>query len=299
MAENITALYAGKAASGFMSASLLSGETLAKGYITVLPNVAYKVNLNNFSMTAASVADSTCAFTDAGDVNYVEKALTPKCLQVNKALCKNNWLQTWAGSNMRAGLDGSLQSDFATYLISYAGSLVGQQVEKSIWQGAAGTSGEFDGFEALLAADAAVVDVAAVAGGIDAANIIAEIGKVRDAIPAAVYGQEDTCIFMGTSAFRSYISAQAALGYLNQYHAGVTESNFEGIPLKWCPGMSDNKMIAGRKSNMFFATDLEGDLTEVKLLDQTLVDGSDNVNLVMKFNAGVGYSTSADIVLYA
>ena len=299
MAENITALYAGKAASGFMSASLLSGETLAKGYITVLPNVAYKVNLNNFSMTAASVADSTCAFTDAGDVNYVEKALTPKRLQVNKALCKNNWLQTWAGSNMRAGLDGSLQSDFATYLISYAGSLVGQQVEKSIWQGAAGTSGEFDGFEALLAVDAAVVDVAAVAGGIDAANIIAEIGKVRDAIPAAVYGQEDTCIFMGTSAFRSYISAQAALGYLNQYHAGVTESNFEGIPLKWCPGMSDNKMIAGRKSNLFFATDLEGDLTEVKLLDQTLVDGSDNVNLVMKFNAGVGYSTSADIVLYA
>jgi len=299
MAENITALYAGKAASGFMSASLLSGETLAKGYITVLPNVAYKVNLNNFSMTAASVADSTCAFTDAGDVNYVEKALAPKRLQVNKALCKNNWLQTWAGSNMRAGLDGSLQSDFATYLISYAGSLVGQQVEKSIWQGAATTGGEFDGFEVLLADDAAVVDVAAVVGGINAANIIAEIGKVRDAIPAAVYGQEDTCIFMGTSAFRSYISAQAALGYLNQYHAGVTESNFEGIPLKWCPGMSDNKMIAGRKSNMFFATDLEGDLTEVKLLDQTLVDGSDNVNLVMKFNAGVGYSTSADIVLYA
>mgnify|MGYP003635951944 FL=1 len=299
MAENITALYAGKAASGFMSASLLSGETLAKGYITVLPNVAYKVSLNNFSMTAASVADSTCAFTDAGDVNYVEKALTPKRLQVNKALCKNNWLQTWAGSNMRAGLDGSLQSDFATYLISYAGSLVGQQVEKSIWAGAAGTSGEFDGFEALLAADAAVVDVAAIAGGINAANIIAEIGKVRDAIPAAVYGQEDTCIFMGTSAFRSYIAAQAQLGYLNQYHAGVTESNFEGIPLKWCPGMSDNKMIAGRKSNMFFATDLEGDMTEVKLLDQTLVDGSDNVNLVMRFNAGVGYSTSADIVLYA
>ena len=220
MAENITALYAGKAASGFMSASLLSGETLAKGYITVLPNVAYKVNLNNFSMTAASVADSTCAFTDAGDVNYVEKALTPKRLQVNKALCKNNWLQTWAGSNMRAGLDGSLQSDFATYLISYAGSLVGQQVEKSIWAGAAGTSGEFDGFEALLAADAAVVDV--VGTTLNAANIIVEIGKVRDAIPSAVYGQEDTCIFMGTAAFRSYIAAQAALGYLNQYHAGVT-----------------------------------------------------------------------------
>ena len=298
MADSYTKLYAGKAAAGFMSASLLSGETLAKGYLTVLPNVAFKVNLNNFNLAAAAVADATCDFTSAGDVTYVEKALAPKRLQVNRALCKNDWLSTWAGANMRAGLDGTLQSDFATYLISYAGSLVGQQVEKSIWQGAAATGGEFDGFQALLTADGGA-DVAAVGGGITAANVIAEIGKVRDGIADAVYGQDDLCIFMGTAAFKHYISAQAALGYLNQYHAGVTESNFEGIPIKWCPGMAADKMVAGRKSNMFFATDLEGDLTEVKLLDQTMVDGSDNVNLVMKFNAGVGYSTGADIVLYA
>ncbi len=298
MADSYTKLYAGKAAAGFMSASLLSGETLAKGYLTVLPNVAFKVNLNNFNLAAAAVADATCDFTSAGDVTYVEKALAPKRLQVNRALCKNDWLSTWAGANMRAGLDGTLQSDFATYLISYAGSLVGQQVEKSIWQGAAGTGGEFDGFQALLTADGGA-DVAAVGGGITAANVIVEIGKVRDGIADAVYGQDDLCIFMGTAAFKHYISAQAALGYLNQYHAGVTESNFEGIPIKWAPGMSANVMIAGRKSNMFFATDLEGDMTEVKLLDQTMVDGSDNVNLVMKFNAGVGYSTRADIVLYA
>lgn len=298
MADSYTKLYAGKAAAGFMSASLLSGETLAKGYLTVLPNVAFKVNLNNFNLAAAAVADATCDFTSAGDVTYVEKALAPKRLQVNRALCKNDWLSTWAGANMRAGLDGTLQSDFATYLISYAGSLVGQQVEKSIWQGAAGTGGEFDGFQALLTADGGA-DVAAVGGGITAANVIVEIGKVRDGIADAVYGQDDLCIFMGTAAFKHYISAQAALGYLNQYHAGVTESNFEGIPIKWCPGMAANVMVAGRKSNLFFATDLEGDMTEVKLLDQTMVDGSDNVNLVMKFNAGVGYSTRADIVLYA
>ena len=298
MADTYTRLYAGKAAAGFMSASLLSGETLAKGYLTVLPNVAFKVNLNNFNLAAGAVADATCDFTSAGDVTYVEKALAPKRLQVNRALCKNDWLSTWAGANMRAGLDGTLQSDFATYLISYAGSLVGQQVEKSIWQGAAATGGEFDGFQALLTADGGA-DVSAVAGGINAGNVIAEIGKVRDGIADAVYGQDDLCIFMGTAAFKHYISAQAALGYLNQYHAGVTESNFEGIPIKWCPGMAANVMVAGRKSNMFFATDLEGDMTEVKLLDQTMVDGSDNVNLVMKFNAGVGYSTRADIVLYA
>tara|TARA_R110002124_G_scaffold5311_1_gene33285 strand:- start:3059 stop:3952 length:894 start_codon:yes stop_codon:yes gene_type:complete len=297
MADSLTKLYAGKAAAGFMSASLLSGETLAKGNLTVLPNVAFKVNLNNFNLATAAVANATCDFTTAGDITYVEKALAPKRLQVNKALCKNDWLSTWAGANMRAGLDGTLQTDFATYLISYAGSLVGQQVETSIWSGASGNNGQFDGFQALLTADGTVVDVAA--GTLAAANIIAEIGKVRDAIPNAVYGQDDLAIYMGTAAFKFYISAQAALGYLNQYHAGVTESNFEGIPIKWAPGMAANVMVAGRKSNMFFATDLEGDMTEVKLLDQTLVDGSDNVNLVMRFNAGVGFSTGADMVLYS
>ena len=296
MADVLTKNYVGKAAAGFMSASLLSGETLAKGNLTVLPNVAFQVNLNNFNLSASAVTDSTCDFTSAGDVTYVEKPLAPKRLQVNRALCKGNWLSTWAGANMRAGLDGTLQTDFATYLISYAGSLVGQQVETSIWSGAAGTSGEFDGFEALLTADGGA-DVASIA--LDATNIIAQLGRVRDAIPNAVYGQDDLAIFVGTAAFKYYIAAQAALGYLNQYHAGVTEANFEGIKIVWSPGMGANRMIAGRKSNMFFATDLEGDLTEVKLLDQTMVDGSDNVNLVMRFNAGVGYSTRADIVLYA
>ena len=296
MADSLTKNYVGKAAAGFMSASLLSGETLAKGNLTVLPNVAFQVNLNNFNLSASAVTDSTCDFTSAGDVTYVEKPLAPKRLQVNRALCKGNWLSTWAGANMRAGLDGTLQTDFATYLISYAGSLVGQQVENSIWSGAAGTSGEFDGFEALLTADGGA-DVASIA--LDASNIIAQLGRVRDAIPNAVYGQDDLAIFVGTAAFKYYIAAQAALGYLNQYHAGVTEANFEGIKIVWSPGMGANRMIAGRKSNMFFATDLEGDLTEVKLLDQTMVDGSDNVNLVMRFNAGVGYSTRADIVLYA
>ena len=296
MADSLTKNYVGKAAAGFMSASLLSGETLAKGNLTVLPNVAFQVNLNNFNLSASAVTDSTCDFTSAGDVTYVEKPLAPKRLQVNRALCKGNWLSTWAGANMRAGLDGTLQTDFATYLISYAGSLVGQQVETSIWSGAAGTSGEFDGFEALLTADGGA-DVASIA--LDASNIIAQLGRVRDAIPNAVYGQDDLAIFVGTAAFKYYIAAQAALGYLNQYHAGVTEANFEGIKIVWSPGMGANRMVAGRKSNMFFATDLEGDLTEVKLLDQTMVDGSDNVNLVMRFNAGVGYSTRADIVLYA
>ena len=296
MADSLTKLYAGEEAAGFISASLLSGETLGKGNITVLPNVSFKVNLKSFDLSTSSVADATCDFTDAGDVTYVEKALAPEKFQLNKKLCKNDWLSTFAGASMNVGVDGTLPGNFQEYVISHAGALVGQEVEKSIWAGATATGGQFDGFQAQLLADGDVIDVAAVT--LDATNIVAQLGRVRDAIPSAVYGKEDLAIYMGTAAFRFYISAQATSGYLNQYHAGVTEANFEGINLVWCPGMGADKMVAARKSNLFFATDLVSDMTEVKLIDQTAIDGSDNVHLVMKYNAGVGYATSGDIVYY-
>jgi hypothetical protein len=296
MADSLTKLYVGEEAAGFISASLLSGETLGKGNITVLPNVSFKVNLKSFDLSTSSVADATCDFTDAGDVTYVEKALAPEKFQLNKKLCKNDWLSTFAGASMRVGVDGTLPGNFQEYVISHAGALVGQEVEKSIWAGDTSNGGEFDGFQVQLLADNNVIDVAATT--LSAANIVAELGKVRDAIPSAVYGKEDLAIYMGTAAFRFYISAQAELGYLNQYHAGVTEANFEGIKLIWCPGMGADKMVAARKSNLFFATDLVSDMTEVKLIDQTAIDGSDNVHLVMKYNAGVGYATSGDIVYY-
>ena len=297
MADSLTKLYAGEEAAGFISASLLSGETLAKGNITVLPNVTFKVNLKNFDLSASAVKDASCDFTDAGDITYVEKALTPENFGLNKQLCKKDWLSTYAGAQMRAGVDGTLPANFQEYIVGHAGALVGQEVEKAIWAGTTATSGEFDGFQVQLAADAAVVDVAGTT--LNAGNIIAELGKVRDAILDANYGQEDLGIFVGTAAMKYYVSAQGALGYMDQFHAGVTEANFEGTKLILAPGMAADKMVAARKSNLFFATDLASDMAEVKVIDMTENDGSDNVRLVMKWNAGVGYANGSDIVYYA
>ena len=296
MADSISANYAGDEAAGFISASLLSGDTLGKGAITVLPNVAYKVDLKKFDLSTSSVRDASCNFTDYGEVTYAEKALTPEGFAVNKSLCKKDWLSTYAGASMNVGVNATLPANFEEYIISNIGAVVGQQVETSIWQGATSNNGEFDGFATLCAADAEVVDV--VGTTLTAANIVLELGKVRDDIPAAVYGKEDLAIYIGSNAMKFYISAQAALGYLDQFHAGTTEANFEGIKLVVCSGIADNEMFAARKSNLFFATDLAGDLTEVKMLDMADKDGSDNVRVVMKWNAGVGFANGTEIVYY-
>ena len=296
----LTKLYEGSEAAGFISASLLSGETLAKGNITLLPNVTFKVNLKAFDMAADSVSDATCDFADGSAVSYIEKALTPENFKLQKELCKKDWLSTYAGATMRAGVDGTLPANFQEYIVGHAGALVGQQVEKSIWAGSTATSGEFDGFQVQLAASVAASEAVGVGGTtLSASNIVAELGKVRDAIKDANYGQEDLAIYIGTAAMKYYVSAQAVLGYQDQFHVGVTEANFEGTKLILAPGMAADKMVAARKSNLFFATDLASDMAEVKVIDMTENDGSDNVRLVMKWNAGVGYATGSDIVYYA
>ena len=59
--------------------------------------------------------------------------------------------------------------------------------------------------------------------------------------------------------------------------------------------MADNELVAAQKSNLFFGTDLVSDTTEVRLLDMTMLDGSNNIRLIAKYSAGVQHGTGADI----
>tara|TARA_B100000902_G_C27296975_1_gene910539 strand:- start:754 stop:1683 length:930 start_codon:yes stop_codon:yes gene_type:complete len=299
MGQSVTSNYAGEAASGYTSAALLSNTTIINNELTVLNNVTYKANLRKITVAGAAgnlMADNTCAFTDSGTVTYAERVLTPKKLDVNTQVCKAEFLQSWEGANMTAGLNGTLPVDFADYILGQTAERVSQEIQQSIWDGNGANDGQFDGFKLLLAADADVNDVAA--GAIDAANVVAELDKVVAAIPAAVYGKDDLKIWIPTTALQYYIQAQATLGFVNRFNMGTEfPLSFNGIEVCHAPGLANNTMVAGRTSNMFFGTD--GSTSEVKLLDMADLDGSDHVRIVMRFNAGVNYAFGSDMVLYS
>ena len=138
----------------------------------------------------------------------------------------------------------------------------------------------------MALADADVIDVTGVsagAGGIDASNIIAELGKVVDAIPATIYGNEGLSIYISQADARSYVRAQATLGYKDLYHVGQTEMDFEGIKLFVANGLASGSIVAGEKDNLMFGTSLQSDMNEVRILDLANVDGSQNVRVIMRF----------------
>ena len=294
---SITTTYAGESASKYIAAALLSASTIENGGIEVKPNIKYKEVIKKLA-TGDLLADGTCDFTATSSVTLTERILTPKELQVNLQLCKADFRSDWDAVSMGYSAFDSLPPSFADFLIAHVAAKVAEKNEQNIWAGAAATSGEFGGFIELATADADVVDVAGAVGGITAFNVIAELGKVRDAIPNSVYSKEDLSIYVAPNVAKAYIAAQAALGYANLYHDGRSNLNFEGINLFVCDGMTASYMVAAQKSNLYFGTGLLSDHNEVKVIDMADLDGSQNVRIVMRLTAGVQYGIGSEIVLY-
>jgi len=293
---SITTTYAGEFAGEYIAAALLSGVTLSQGGVSIKPNIKFKEVIKKLALDSI-LKDASCDFDPTSNVTLTERILQPEEFQVNLQLCKKDFRQDWDAQSMGFSQYDNLPKKFSDFLIAQVSAKVAQKVEQNIWQGATANAGEFNGFQALLAADGDVVDVSGTT--LSASNIIAELGKVVDAIPGAVYGKEDVKIYIPTSAAKFYIQAQAALGYRELYNVGKTEMNFQGIPLFTAPGLGADKMVAAESSNLFFGTGLLNDWQEVKLIDMADIDGSQNVRVVLRGSAGVQHGIGSDIVLYS
>tara|TARA_R110002074_G_scaffold9033_5_gene36463 strand:- start:3919 stop:4824 length:906 start_codon:yes stop_codon:yes gene_type:complete len=292
---SITTTYAGDKASGFISAALLSAPTLDKGGITVKPNVKFKSVMQKLAV-GDIIANASCDFTATSTVTLTERYLQPEDFQVNLELCKKDFESDWLSIEQGFSSFDELPTSFASYLIGHVAAKVAAKMEQNIWNGANGTAGEFDGLAILAAADADVIDVTET-GATTAENIIERLGNVIDNVPATIYGNEGLSIYISQADARSYVRAQAALGYKDLYHVGQTAMDFEGVKLFVANGLNSGQMIAAEKENIFFGTSLQSDMNEVKLIDLADVDGSQNVRVIMRFSAGVNYAIGSEIVL--
>jgi hypothetical protein len=305
---SITTTYAGEFASKYISAALLSASTIENGGIEVMPNVKYKSVIQKIA-TDGIVKDATCDFSATSTVTLSERIITPEEFQVNLQLCKKDFHATWEAVSMGYSAFDSLPPSFADYLISHVAAKVAEKTEQNIWRGATANAGEFNGFAALLAADAALPTANEVAGTtVTASNVVAELGKIVDAIPAALYGKEDLYLYVSQNIARAYVRALGGFGAsglgANGTNAQGTQwfnngsLSFDGVKIFVANGLANNTAIAAQKSNLFFGTGLLSDQNEVQVIDMAPIDGSMNVRVVMRFTAAVQYGIVEDIVTY-
>ena len=302
---SITTTYAGEFSKKYISAALLSAPTIDNGGIEVMPNVKYKSVIQRLA-TDGIVKNATCAFDPTSTITLTERVIQPEEFQVNLELCKKDLASTWQSIEMGMSAFGELPKSFADYLIGHVSAKVAESMEVSIWRGANATAGQFDGFVTLATADATVVDV--VGTTVTASNVIAELGKVVDAIPAALYGKEDLYIYVSQNVARAYVRALGGFGAsglgANGTNAQGTQwfnngsLSFDGVKIFVANGLANNYMMAAQKSNLYFGTGLLNDMNEVRLIDQAEVTGAQTVNVIMRFTAGVQYGIGSEIVLY-
>jgi hypothetical protein len=306
MSVSLTSTYAGEFSGKYIAAALLSASTLDSGAISILPNVKFKSVIQK-GATDDIVKDASCDFvTNQGTLTLTEAVLQPEEFQVNLELCKKDLHNSWEAAQMGYSAFDNLAPSFAEFVISHVAAKVADRTEKNIWSGSTATSGQFDGFTAKLTADTDVIDVAGT--NVNSANVIAEMGKVVDAIPTSVYGQEDLTLYVSSNVARAYIRAlggfAATIGANGSDNKGTQwynggELSFDGVNIFVAKGLADDTMIAAQKSNLYFGTGLLSDQNEVRVIDTSETLGDMNVRVIMRFTAGVQHVFGGDIVLYS
>ena len=310
----VNSTYAGEFAGEYIAAALLSASTIDDGGLTVKANIAFKEVIKKLA-TNALVASASCDFSPTSTITLTERIIQPVELQVNLQLCKYDFVNDWEAQSMGYGLGQTLPPKFSDFLIAHVAAEVAQSTEFNIWQGdtAGATYTSFDGFEKLIAAAVTAGDVPAAQAitsvALTSTNIIEKLSEVVDAIPGALYGKEDLFLYIGTKAAKLYVQALGGFGANGLGANGVANMGTQwwnngsltvnGVKIFVSPGLSDDKMYAAQRSNLYFGTGLLNSTNEVKTLDMADLDGSNNVRMVMRFTSAVQFGIASDIVSYA
>lgn len=325
--NSLTTTYAGEWAGRYIAAGLLSANTLAQGGITVMPNIKYEETLSRLDLADALVP-ATCDFDLSADkVTITERKIKPTEFQINLQLCKKDFRSSWESAQMGISVYDNLPSTFAEFLTGRVLGQVAETIEHTIWKGQVGAQSYalFDGIVHKLAdATASIPDGQEISKAtINSSNVIAELGKVADAIPSRLYGKDDLFIFVPQNVARAYVRALGGFGTQIVQNVAASENvgiasvgangvgargtmwynggglSIDGINIFVANGLADNTMVAAQRSNLYFGTGVMNDMNTLQLIDMAPFDGSQNVRMVLRGTAGVEIGIFEDVVVYA
>jgi len=294
----ITSNYAGEFAGKYISAAVLSANTIANNGVTVIPNVKFKSTLKK-AVISGLVTDATCDFTDTGVVTLSDKVLTVAEKQVNLQLCKTPFESDWEAVSMGYSAFDNMPSTFSDFFIAKMLKDIALDTENFLWNATTGLG-------KLLKTDGATVIGTPLS--ITSANVIAEMGRVVDGIPAALYGTEDLRIYVSQNVAKAYVRALGGFSVAATSNAGVNaqgttwynggELTFDGVTVFVANGLPANTMVAAQISNLYAGFGLLDDQNLVKTIDMADIDGSKNVRFIARFTRGLQVGIGADSVTY-
>ena len=291
----VTSNYAGKEAGEIVGQAFKESDTIAKGFVTVFPNVNFKLNLRKIVLTGGK-REYTCGHVPAGAITLSEKVLEPKKFKDDFSVCKEDFRAQWSEETMGASAhNDNAPKDIMDAIMVEKLAQTAEELDDNIWNGDATNADEFDGFLKLFAADATVIDVD-LASPVTEANIEANLKLALAAIPVELR-RKSLKIGVSSDIFQIYtfflISKGLANGLGGDANTGMKIGKYT---LEEINGLPAETIVIAEPKQLIFGTGLLADHNEVRLVDQddTLLNGK--IIGTMVYNAGVQYYNGAEIV---
>jgi hypothetical protein len=299
LTDNTT--FYGKDAEGFFKKVLTTG--VAKNELSLIPNVKSKIKLAYSDLGNILQADD-CSFSATGEGSLNQKTMEVCDLKVNLEYCATTFEANYLSLQLRAGSNNEevMPTSYADFVVNYVAEKVSSDLELTMFKGDTGTSSYpyslCDGLVKQLLADGSVVDVSATSSSITAANVVGELNRVLEQVPAQVRQEANFKIFVSQEIAFAYKQAQAATqGGL--FLVGDKELNYLGYRLIPTSGLSAKQMIAFNSDKVFFLTDLTADWDEILIIPQRNISGARTERFATALKFGVNYLYGNEIVLYS
>lgn len=299
LTDNTT--FYGKDAEGFFKKVLTTG--VAKNELTLIPNVKSKIKLAYSDLGNILQADD-CSFSATGEGTLNQKTMEVCDLKVNLEYCATTFEANYLSLQLRAGSNNEevMPTSYADFVVNYVAEKVASDLEKVMFQGNTATASYpyslCDGLIKQLQNDVDVIDVSATASAIVASNVVGELNRLLEAVPAAVRQEANFKIFVSQEIAFAYKQAQAATqGGL--FLVGDKELNYLGFRLIPTSGLNAKQMVAFNSDKVFFLTDLVSDWDDIIIIPQRNISGARTERFATSLKFGVNYLYGNEIVLYA
>lgn len=310
MASNLTissSSYTGELALPYIQAALMTGDTIANRYVTVKENVKFKAVLKKLA-SSGLVKAAGCSFDNStSTLTLSEAVLTVTDLMTNIEVCKDQFAQDWEAMQTGRGfINDVIPGNFADFLVSYLAGKISEQIEFNLWvgnfSGSVGGSSTYSAFNGLLKvisdAKSSTPDYN-ITAALTAGNIMTAIDGTVAVIPATIMGSPNTKCYMSRKTFQLYMQACMAAGTggpLQPADNSILKQVY-GYEIYVCPGFSNDCLLFAQPDNLFVGTDLVSDQNEVKVVDMSLTDASDNVRMAMRYRFGTQIGFAADVAV--
>lgn len=310
MASNLTisaSSYAGELALPYISAALLTGDTIANRYVTVKENVKFKAVLKKLA-SANLVKAAGCDFDNStSTLTLSEAVLQVTDLMTNIEVCKKEFARDWEALQTGRGfINDVIPANFADFLLTYLAGKISEQIEFNLWVGNfSGSVGGASGYTAFNGLLKVISDAKSgtpdynISAALTAGNIMVAVDATVAVIPASIVGSPNTKCYMSRKTFQMYMQACMAAGTggpLQPADNSILRQVY-GYEIYVCPGFSNDCLLFAQPENLFVGTDLVSDQNEVKVVDMSLTDASDNVRMAMRYRFGTQIGFASDVAV--